>query len=92
METIFDHNPTRKELKELFNFDEKSNSMAHGFSIVRLKNEDYEKESTPESRLLDIALLLDYRGLTTEADNVWRRIPDIALQYKMGKDYLQIPT
>lgn len=91
MKTIFDYNPTDKELKELFGFDRKTDSMAYGFSIFPLPNKDYEKENDDEGRLLDLAKLFEYRGQTNEAAEIWAKIPDVARQYRGSFDYKVTP-
>jgi len=88
MKTIFDYNPTDNELVELFGFDKKSDSMAYGFSVFLLPVADYLNENSAEGKLLDVAKLLDLRGLTQEALEIWKQIPDIARQYKCGFDFI----
>jgi len=87
MKTIFDYNPSEKELIELFGFDKRSDSMAYGFSVFLLPNKNYEKENTDDGKLLDIAKLLEFRGQKEEAADIWVQIPDIERQYRSGFDY-----
>jgi hypothetical protein len=86
MKTIFDNKPTNQELKELFSFDENSNTMAYGFSIVPLTVEDYVRITSSEEKLLDLAQLFELRGDQIAADKIWKQIPDIESQYRGGFD------
>ncbi|WP_131535498.1 hypothetical protein [Pedobacter nototheniae] len=91
MKTIFDYNPTNPELVELFGYDKKSDSMAYGFSVLLLPVKDYKVENSEEGTLLDLAKLLEHRGLVKEADEIWSKIPDIERQYRAGHDHVLNP-
>lgn len=87
MKTIFDYEPSDKELKELFGFDNEADTMAYGFSIFPLPNKDYDRENDDEGKLLDLAKLFEYRGQKEQAAEIWAKIPDVARQYRGGFDY-----
>lgn len=91
MKTIFDYNPTNPELVELFGYDKKSDSMAYGFSVFLLAVKDYNFENNDEGKLLDLAKLLEHRGLVKEANEVWSKIPDIERQYRAVHDNVLSP-
>ncbi|RZJ83795.1 MAG: hypothetical protein EOO20_22170 [Chryseobacterium sp.] len=90
MKTIFDYNPTNRELVELFGFDEVSNSMAYGFCVLLLPVERYDDVNPDDAKLLDLAKLFEHRGMKKEAAAIWSKIPDIERQYKGGFDYEQL--
>ncbi|PPL04938.1 hypothetical protein [Parapedobacter indicus] len=92
MKTIFDYNPTKKELVELFGLDEASNTAAFGFSVVRAPVSEYQRTVTSGEKLLDLAQLLELRGLDDQAAEIWKQIPDIERQYRGGFDNKSIPS
>jgi len=92
MKTIFDYNPTQEELIDLFGLDKESDSMAYGFSVFLLPNKTYDQENSEEGKLLDLAKLFEFRGLESEAKEIWAKIPDVERQYRGGIDHTIKPT
>ncbi len=73
METIFEHNPTKAELKELTGGMTKAEYLSHWM---------YSKEHS----LLDIVLLYELRKDKTVAKQYCDLIPDVYQQYQLGID------
>lgn len=92
METIFDYNPTDEELVELFGYDKQTESMAYGFSVFLLPIKTYDQENSNDGKLLDLAKLLELRGLQEAAKEIWANIPDIESQYRSGFDYREVES
>jgi len=86
METIFDHNPTDAELKELFSFNKSENTMCYGFSVIPLPIDRYDSVASSNEKKLDLALLFELRGNQAKADEIWAVIPEIEREYKCGMD------
>jgi hypothetical protein len=86
MKTIFEYAPTIEELVDLFGYNEKTDAMAYGFSIVALPVKEYDARTTKEEKLLDVAQLLELRGQRDEAIAIWKQIPDVERQYRSGFD------
>ena len=85
METIFNFNPSDKELSELFAYDKKAGTLNPGFSVVPVLKEDYQSSVSENEAIMDIAQLLEYRN-DTQAKEYWQRIPEIERQYRGGFD------
>lgn len=92
METIFDYNPTKEELVELFGYDEANNTMAYGFAIWQLPIDEYANNTSDEEKLLDLAKLHELRNETQKAKSLWAQIPDIERQYRGGFDDKAYPV
>ncbi len=87
METIFDYDPSVKELVQLFSYNEKENTMCYGFSVLPELISRYDDIATEEEKLLDMAKLFELRGDVEKASTIWKKIPDIEQQYRLGFDY-----
>lgn len=70
METIFDYNPTKEELVELFGYDEANNTMAYGFAIRQLPIDGYANNTSDEKKLSDLATLHELRNETQKAKSL----------------------
>lgn len=89
METIFDHNVTPKEIKHLDFLGEWA-CIRHGIDFdMPITPQSYKKQISKEGAIFDIAILLEHRGI--DASKYWEMIPELAQEYRLGKDYFIDP-
>ena len=81
--TIFDYNPTKQELYEL-GFGGFSTFLSTG--ITSITKEQYIEKIPADRALFDIAVLLEIRGETDKANDIWAQIPELHTEYKLGFD------
>lgn len=89
METIFDHNPTAKELGEI-GIDSLTMRLRHGVELsdpISKSNYNVSKEDS----LFDLSLLMEVRGEKKKADAYWAKIQDRYREYLLGFDDVPIP-
>lgn len=91
METVFEHNPTKTEIDEC-GFLSGWQNVRHGISFDQpLTQAGYLTHITQDAAFFDLALLFEFRGDQTIADQYWEKVPDRAREYKLGFDYKQTP-
>jgi hypothetical protein len=91
METIFNYAPTDSEITEC-GFLSNWLSVRHGISFEQpLTQTGYLAKVTQEAAFFDLALLFEFRGDQTKADQYWQKIPERAQEYRLGFDYKQTP-
>jgi len=71
MESIFEHFPSEKEIRELTN---------------GLEKESYLSLTTPDLLLADIAILYANRGDEKKSAEYWSKIPDLHAEFLLGFD------
>ena len=82
--TIFDFNPTEKELSDI-GFGGFTTYLSTGISEGLTKEQYIEK--IPEDRaLFDIAILHEIRGEKDKANEFWAQIPQLYKEYLLGFD------
>lgn len=86
METIFDHNPTVKELAAI-GIDSLTLTMRHGVNLSDPITEENYKVSV-EDTYFDLALLFEERNQKDRANAYWEKIPKRHREYLLGFDNL----
>ncbi len=90
METIFDFQPTLKELAST-GIDSISLLLAHGIHISDPVKEDvYKQLVTQDDAYFDLAVLFECRNNQKKANEFWKKIPARHQEYLLGFDDVAI--
>lgn len=90
METIFDFNPTDKELSDI-RFDAFSLCLKFGIKTnKKLTPELYKEIITQESAYYDLALLFEFRKIQDKAEKYWNQLPKQRRIDGLGFDCINI--
>lgn len=93
METVFDHDLTSDEVADYGFLESFSLELRHGLEFPDpLTEQGYRDTITPEASLFDLGLLYYHRENNAKAEFYWQHVADQALQYKLGFDWVIIPT
>jgi hypothetical protein len=93
METVFDHNLSPEEIEDFGFLDSLSLEFRHGLGFPDpLTEQSYRNTITLKASLFDLGLLYYHRGDEVKSEQYWATVADKALQYKLGFDYLIIPS
>lgn len=86
METIFDYNPSPKELNDI-RFDSLSLCLKFGIEITeKLTPEVYKKSVTQQNAYYDLACLFEFRNEAKKANLYWEKLPESAKIKGLGFD------
>ena len=86
METIFNHNPTPRELSDI-RFDSLSLCLKFGIDIKEeLTPAIYKKLISQESAYYDLACLFEFRQDKEKANKYWKKLPKINRINGLGFD------
>jgi hypothetical protein len=92
METIFNYNPTYKELKAI-RFDSLSLCLKFGIDIKEeLTPITYKKVISKENAYYDLACLFEFRENKDIANQYWSKLPEVYKTNGLGNDNLLIST
>lgn len=91
METIFNYNPTPKELNDI-RFDSLSLCLKFGIDIKEeLTPAIYKNLISQENAYYDLACLFEFRGNKDKANQYWRKLPETHKTNGLGFDnYIEI--
>ncbi|MFV8335202.1 hypothetical protein ACNQF7_03835 [Flavobacterium sp. RSP29] len=90
METIFNHNPTPKELNDI-RFDSLSLCLKFGIDIKEeLTPAIYTKLISQENAYYDLACLFEFRVNKNKANQYWSKLPETHRIKGLGCDNLEI--
>ena len=88
METIFNYNPTHKELSDI-RFDSLSLCLKFGIDIKEeLTPFIYKKIISQENAYYDLACLFEFRGDEDNANQYWSKLPETQNKNGLGFDNL----
>lgn len=86
METIFNHNPTPKELNDI-RFDSISLCLKFGIDIKEeLTPTIYKKLISQENAYYDLACLFEFRDNKDKANQYWEKLPETHKTSGLGFD------
>jgi hypothetical protein len=92
METIFNHNPTLKELNDI-RFDSLSLCLKFGIDIKEeLTPIIYRKVISQENAYYDLACLFEFRENKDIANKYWEKLPETYKTNGLGYDNSVIST
>jgi hypothetical protein len=90
METIFNHNPTPKELNSI-RFDSLSFCLKFSIDIKEeLTQSIYKKLISQENAYYDLACLFEFRENKDIANKYWGKLPEAHKTKGLGYDNLEI--
>lgn len=91
METIFDYNPTQKELEEI-GINYIGLAIRHGVDIADPVTPESYKKVSQDDAYFDLGLLFECRNENRKSKEYFSKTPDRHQQYLLGFDDVAIPV